>query len=174
MRMRRWSAVKAAACRWYSVSTPTIPSIPGSGTESAERSALNRAGSFRYPDRNAQVVGREGGCLSMVQRQHSHDSVHPGKWNGERRTQRAEPGRILQISRLHRRVPVYNGLAVLRHPSRETLSQRYLQRTEQLGILALRKLRRQLCILHDVDRDGMVGDRILQLAGQQGQRVVDA
>src|SRR6202165_4006558 len=72
---------------------------------------------------DAEMVGRISIAIGMIKGEHSNNSGKPFQRNGDGGAQSAEPGGIVQVSRLNRRVPIHNGFAVLSHPAGNTLSQ---------------------------------------------------
>ena len=85
---------------------------------------------------DAQVIGSEGVSFGMIESQHADDPGQPFQRNRQRRAQRAELGRIVQISGLDRWIAVDDRLPVLRHPSGKAGAQGNAQRSEQTVIVA--------------------------------------
>ncbi len=92
---------------------------------------------------DAQVIGSEGVGFRVIKRQHADHAGQPFQRNRQRRAQRAELGRIVQISGLDRWIAVDDRLPVLRHPARKTAAQRNAQRREQAVIVAADLFRNQ-------------------------------
>ena len=83
-----------------------------------------------------QVVPRKSISISMVKGQNSNDTERALKRDGQARLEITALAWVVQVVRLHRRVAVNDGLAILRHPSRKPLPQRDSQRREKLRFFA--------------------------------------
>ena len=92
------------------------------------------------------MVRSEGIGFRVIKREHAHHAGQSFQRNRQRRAQRAELGRIVQISRLDRGIAVDDGFAVLRHPAGEALPQRNAQRREQAEVVAADMLRNQFLV----------------------------
>ncbi len=119
---------------------------------------------------NAQVVGGEGIGFSVVKRQHADGSRYAFQRNGECRTERAELGGIIQVSRFDRGIAVDDRLFIVSHPSRQTLADRNSERREQAEVVAVYMFWDQLFAALDIDCDGIIWNQTAQFYGKYRQR----
>ena len=120
------------------------------------------------------MVFGEGVAFGVIERQHTDDPVQSFERHRQRATESAEFARIVQIAGLHRRIAVDDRLAVFRHPSRESLPKRDLERREQAEVFAVDIFRHKDVVLADVDRQRVVRDHAPQADRQHRESLVQA
>ena len=92
---------------------------------------LNRQHDLRNnSQQDAQVIFAESVTLAVIKRQNADRAIQAHQRHRQRASHGGELGLVVQIASLLLRVAVDDLFAVLRHPSGQALSQRYLQRRE--------------------------------------------
>src|SRR5690349_15257402 len=85
---------------------------------------------------NTQMIFSESILLSSIESEHRDNSRNALERHGQRGTQRAVLGRIIQVSGLDRRIAIQDGLAVLRYPSGQAFAKRNSQRRKEAEVVA--------------------------------------
>ena len=114
------------------------------------------------------MIAGEGVFAGMIEGENAQHALRAFQRHGERGAERGKLRRVIQITRLDRRIAIQNGLDVFGHPAAQPLPIWYFERGEQARVLAGHILRHQLAAMEKVDGEGVKRDQPLQTRGEHG------